>query len=232
MMKKAFFVVLAVLTLAACDKESYRHAISVSRPYSGQYGVAYADQTLDSIVFETFDSYRASSNASWLTLDPQMAEQKIPNSYWNMWQIVLPFSLSPNTTNETRDAIVSVNNYGDDDWNQTVQVSYLQLGWLNITRPAAAFEAYTSFPRTAEFELTDSATQAADSLVFSVYADWTLSCTSSFVHLATTSGKAGKNVVNLTLDANEGTADRTDTIKLVSNGVTTPIALKQTGKKE
>ena len=232
-MKKAFAFMAFVMMLTACDKETYRHAISVLRPSSGRYGVAYADQPSDSIVFSTFDSYRAIvGSAPWLTIDPQMAQCEIPNNYWYCWEVVLPLDLQPNTSGETRDAVVSINTYGADDWNQTVQVGYLQLGWLNVTRPVANVGTYTSFPRKADFLLTDSATQVADSLVFSVYGDWSVSTTSTFIHLAQTEGVKGNNVVHFTLDVNEDTSDRNDTIKLTSRGVTTPIAIKQTGKKE
>jgi len=228
-MRKIFFILLAVFALAACDKDTARHAINVT--YPNGYGVVYADQKVDTIVFSTFDSYRATANASWIIIDPQWASSTIQNSYWNLWQGQLPLSFDANTTGNSRSAIVSINNYGDD-WDETVSASYVQLGWLDVTRPQPVLESYSDYPLTATFELADSATQVTDTLEFTVYGDWTLTSNASFVTPEVTSGTKGENKVALKVTENTTASERNATITLGSSGVETSIVLKQEAKKE
>ncbi len=230
-MKKLFLVIIASAIVAACDNESSRHAINLSYPLNGQYGVVYADQPEDTIIFNTFDSYRATTNETWISIDPGWAAVTIQNDYWNIWEIELPLTFKANTTGETRDGIISINNYGDD-WNETISVAYLQLGWLNVSRPQPNYGTYSDFPRTATFELTDSAAQVSDTLEFTVHGDWTLTSNASFVAPEAASGSKGENKVALNVEKNDAASERSATLTLTSSGVETPIILKQQAKKE
>lgn len=206
--------------------------VSLLRPASGQYAVLYADQVVDSVMFATFDSYRTFTNEAWITIDSKWASQSITNSYWGYWQVAVPLTFTPNTTGETRLGQVAVNSYGDDNWNQTVTAAFLQLGWLNVVRPAAVYPTYTDYPRKASFTQKDSATQVTDSLMFCVYDDWTLTTDASYIHLAITSGSKGSHTVRYTLDANDASEDREASVNLVCNGVTQPIRIQQKGRKQ
>ncbi|MCD8302101.1 MAG: hypothetical protein LUC44_03675 [Prevotellaceae bacterium] len=229
-MRKIIFLSLAVACLASCDKESYRHSIAQVYPTPGTYGSLFADQLKDSIAFTTFDSYQITTNDSWVTIDPDLAYMKIENSYWYEWYMSVPVTFEANATGETRDCMISVYNYGPDDWSATMTISFLQFGWHNISRPTPAYEyGSNTYPVRATFSLTDSATQVVDTLAFTAYNDWTLACDdSTFVHLQSTSGSAGSNHAPITLSPNEESADRSAVISLTSSGVTTEITLTQT----
>ncbi len=239
-MKKTLLLLLSVALLAACDKENSNHTIFFSYP-AGAYGVAYADQETDSVVIVTFDSYQASTDVDWITIDPDLEYMKIQNSYWYMWEIPIPLTFDANTTGETRMGIISIHNFGDG-WDRTVQTLFLQMGWLNITHPAPTYQYYTvqnsdtipaNYPMTATFELTDTATQVRDSLTFIAYDDWTVTCKSDFVKLENATGSAGECKVDITLvDANETAAERTAELILTSRGVSSTIKLTQTPEPE
>ncbi|MCD8266393.1 MAG: hypothetical protein LUC33_04480 [Prevotellaceae bacterium] len=238
-MRKAFILLAAAGLLASCDKESYRHAISMTHPNPGTYGAMYADQPMDTIVFTTFDSYKATTNDTWITLDPELAAQEIANLYDGYYEIGIPVTFEPNTTGETRVGEISIYNYGDDDWSATVTASYLQLGWLNVTRPQAAYDYNSSlgYPQTATFELTDTATQVADTLAFVVYGDWELSLPEEqesevFVTLLQASGKAGSVKAPIALEENATKEERQNTVSLTSRGVTTTLVIKQEAQEE
>lgn len=229
-MKKLIVLVAVALAFTACNKESYRHMVALDRPSSGQYGVVYADQQADSVIFSTFDSYKVSTNETWITVDPEWASKTITNSYWGYWKVAVPLSFTPNVTGETRLGQVAVNSYGVDNWDRTVTAAYLQLGWLNITRPEAELMSYTDYPRKASFTQQVGATQEADTLQFTVYGDWTLSTEAPYIHLVSTGGTKGLQTVGYTLDANDAAESREAYVHLVSNGVTQAILIKQGGK--
>ncbi len=224
----------AMMLLASCDKESYRHSISLGYPTPGAYGCVYADQPQDSVVFYTFDSYRATTNASWVSIASGMEAITIENSYWYMVAVSIPLLFEPNTDGRTRECAISIYNYGADNWATTITASFLQLGWLNITNASVTYEEYssTSYPLTATFELSDSALQVTDSLAFTVYGDWEIEYEPGFINIEQTSGSAGHNVVPIVVAANEETGERSADITLRSSGVETTVKLTQSGKKE
>ncbi len=237
MKKTLFLLLLAVAMFVACDKDSYRHEITIMYPPQSVLGAnVYADQPKDSIVFVTFDSYQATTQASWITIDPNMAAMKIENSYWAIYQISIPLTFEPNTSGETRYGIVSIRNYGDD-WDETVTAGFLQLGWHEVTTGSivydSSFDAYSySYPLTAHFAMSEAAEQVTDSLGFTVHDTWELECESDFLKLGATSGEAGHNVVELTIEENESKEDRAADIFLKSSGATTKITLTQSGAEE
>lgn len=220
---------LAAFILASCDKESYRHEIDVMYPEPLTVAVVMADQPTDSLIFVTSDNFRITSQASWITVPDTIREGKINYNYFYAWIVPAIMSFEPNTTGEIRTGMVSVNSYGDDGWNQTATATYTQLAWLDITQPQPNYAYNEGIITKAAFELSDSATQVADTLKFRVYGDWTLT-EGTFVHPAATAGVIGAHTVVLAIDPNTTTGERCDTIKLVSRGVTTPIAVKQKGK--
>ncbi len=236
-MKKTLFLLLAVATFVACNEDSYRHEMTLTHPTQGSLGAyVYADQPKDSVVFLTFDSYQATSQNSWITVDPDLAAMKIENSYWAIWQIAIPLTFEPNTSGETRYGTVSIRNYGDD-WNVTVTAGYLQLGWHQVTSGNEVVDTYTevynsSYPTTAHYAMSEAAGQVSDTLSFTVYDTWELEYDPQFLTLETTEGGAGHNVVNMTLEENESSEDRSAEIFLKSSGATTKITLTQRGVVE
>ncbi len=231
-MKKTLLVMAAALAvLFSCDDDSYRHAIGISYPNSGQYGAVYADQLEDSIVFYTYDSYNIYTDVEWITVNSDLEYMTVENSYYYMWEFAVPLYFTANKSGETRTGVVYVHNYGND-WDKTATASYLQFSWLNITYPSPTYPSYSSYPLSATFSMTDTCTQAVDSLKFTAYGDWTLTTDNSFVSFSKESGTAGSQVITLALENNEATEDRTANITLTSNGVSSDIKLTQTGAEE
>lgn len=230
-MKKYLFAATAMvgLVVASCQKESYYHTMSVL--YPTQASVVFGDQSTDSVVFYSTDSYQLSSNASWMTIPDGRETQKVENAYRFVWQFSVPLNFEPNTTGKPRTAQIAVHSYGSDDWDITGYASYYQLSWLDIYRPAPAYKYVDGIPTGAAFEATDSATQISDTLKFYVYGNWTLT-DGTFVHPTASSGTAGDNVVALTVEPNPTNGERTDTLKLNSRGVLVPIAFKQSAPKQ
>ncbi len=224
-MKKLLYCVAIALAFTACDKGLERHSITILNPASG-LNSHYADATLDSVYFYTFDSYESSCDQNWLTLDPVKKKANLPNTYYDMYVVSIPVTFAPNTTESVRTAYVKVHNYGQD-WDQTVTVGFVQLGWLNVLRPQPDYVYNDSHViDKANFLLTDSAEQQLDSIAFSVEKAWTLAA-SDFVTPQVTQGEGGDHIVRLNLTPNTTGQERTATLLLQSSGVTTPIKVTQ-----
>lgn len=229
----ALFLGLVAVAFAACNKDTYQHGTGLIRPQAGSYALVFADQTLDSVCFYTYDSYAVTTDASYVTVDSKLGAMKVVNNYWNCWEFHVPLTFTPNTTGETREAIIKVNSYGEDDWNATLNAGFLQLPTHNIVHPAPDYGKYETYPKKVTFELKDSADVALDSLKFYAFDAWTLSQEGeSFVHMDKSSGSKGTNVVKLTLDAYMGKTDRSTRLTLKSsNGVATEIKVTQLAVK-
>ena len=234
-MKKLFLGVALTLALVACNQETSQHYISVIYPSSGSMFAVYADHTRDSIVLLTYDSYRCSllGGSEWLTLSEEWKEQNLANTYYSMYRIAIPVDMTPNTTGVSREATVSINNYGVD-WNQTIYTGFYQYGWLDVSRPFPEIMTSENEQRRALFELKDSAAQVTDSICFRTERAWTLTSKQNLVAMDKTSGEGGeeKTMVKLTLTPNLPDKERIDTLVLQSNGVTTPIYVKQSAVRK
>ncbi len=229
-MKKLLYCIAVALGFVSCAKEMENHAITITRP-SQASTLFYADAAKDSLMFYTFDSYESSSSQDWLVLDPVRSKASLPNTYYDMYVVTIPFTLQPNTTGTSRTALVTVHNFGND-WDQNVSVEYVQYGWHNIVRPTPDYTYGNSrLPEAAAFVLQDTATQVRDSIMFSVNDAWTLTA-SDFVTPEVTSGNSGIATVRLTLTPNTADQERSTTMYLQSSGVTTPILVKQSAKKQ
>ena len=222
-------VVTATILFTACNKESNFHTLGIVYPQ--QTGVVYADQKMDSIVFQTTDNFRLDPLNNWILIDDSLRYVQVENVYRLIYVLSLPIRFEPNTTGEIRYGEVRLQSSGDNDWDQSATASYTQLYWHDIQRPEPAYSYDNYIITGAKFELTDSATQVCDTLRFTTYDNWTLSdC--EFAHPSITKGFAGKHIVLLAIDPNTTTEERNATITLESRGVKTNILVKQEGNKE
>ena len=221
-------VVTATILLTACNKESSYHTLGIVYPQ--QTGVVFADQKVDSIIFQTTDNFKLDPLNNWILIDDSLRYVQVPNVYRLIYVLTFPVRFEANTTGDIRHGQVSLQSTGDNDWNQTATANYSQVPWHNIQRPAPAYSYDNNLITGAKFELTDSATQACDTLRFTAYDDWTLT-DAEFAHPTITKGFAGKNIVILSIDPNATTEERTTTITLASRGVKTNISVKQEGTK-
>lgn len=239
-MKKYFYTLLCSLSglfITSCDKESFRHEINIVYPQA--VPIIYADQTLDSICFTTFDSYEAqSAGTPWLkvsSMNGVKPSSTIYNSYYNGYAVTLAIETEANTTGECRVGTVSVRSYGID-WDQTAYASYYQVTWHNITMPKPTYELNDSgYPKSAEFVATVDADTKEYDLAFKSYANYTMEVKSGdFASFGTDLEMGTKGWHQLTVFLKENTTKEKREAELVlkSAGIETPIKIVQAGKKE
>lgn len=232
-MKRIIFPLLFLMAIAmqSCSDGLDRHELRVL--YPNGYAL-FADQTQDSLVFLTFDSWRASSNASWITISGKSSDN-IKYDYYKNYLIRVDLALEPNTTGRTRMGNVIVKSYDYEGAGL-----YVQFPFLNITHPNPNANNYFgdnhTVPDNADFILSDSADVVLDSLCFKVEKAWTLSfapgADQSWLQLSATSGAEGYNVVPITLEQNLTTQERKTELLLSSSGITNQISVVQSKAKK
>lgn len=232
-MKKVIFPLLFLLAIVmqSCSNGLDRHELTVV--YPNGYAL-FADQTKDSIVFLTFDSWRVYSNASWISVEGK-SNDNIKYDYYKNYLIRVDLALEPNTTGRTRWGNVMVKSYDYEGAGL-----YVQFPFLNITRPNPNVNGYygdnRNVPDAADFILRDSADVVSDSLCFAVQKSWTLSfapgADQSWLQLSATSGEDGYNVVPITLEQNLTSQERRTELILTSSGVTNQISVVQSQSKK
>lgn len=236
MKKTVFLLSISCLGLLSCSMdEPFRHTINIA--YPSALSVVYADQTSDSILFDTFDSYEVTSQTDWVkVLDTKdyPSHASINNSYYNMWRVRVNLQIEPNTTQKVRNGYVAARSYGKK-WDETGHGYYKQLGWHNVLHPSPVYTYdKNNVVEACYFLSKDSAMQLIDTLRFEAYEKWTLEQDDGgFVHAAQTFGEVGINTLILSLQPNNTKTERNCSMKLMSSsGVVTTIKFVQAGKKE
>lgn len=224
MRKILLFALTAVLT-TSCIEDAEYHQIYVGGK-NGSNFLVYADQTADTLYIQTYDSWRASYEATWLTLSHKSEE--ITDGAFHT--CIVPMTFQLNDTGVGRHAKVHIDSY------YVAQADVYQYPWLNVIKPAgvsptgqsADFEKYH-----VTFQKELKANQTSTPVEFTLYqdggtiyddADW-LTLSSEEV------GKAGTYRLVATLTPNTTGAARTATIRLTSAGITTPIIITQTAEQ-
>ena len=200
----------------------------------GNSAILYADHTVDSLQFYTFDSWTVTPKDNWISVDGDSHMNIIYNyAYRYLCKIFL--KIQPNTTGKTRCGTVLVQSY-----NYSYSAPFVQLGILKITHPAYTVDTYldeqSGIPEVAHFELVDSAHWTRDSICFTVQNNWDLVFDREqpeWVTLDKTTDLRGKYKVNLTLDPNSDTENgRQAKLKLISGEVTNEIVVRQLPAKK
>ncbi len=214
-MKKYLFLIplLASLLTIACNKETEYHQTRFLRPGITALRV-YADQKVDSISFETTESYELSSNASWCIVPDEYKSLK--NPYTNA--IILCYAwlqFEANTTGSNREAIIHL---GAGDYS--IDAYVVQVPYLCVTSPARLNEQL--------LPLTCAADAESAKLCFTTFDSWTLTTEADWLTIGEPNGFVVENKeVTLTLQPNTTTADREATVVLTSRGVAQNIIVKQ-----
>lgn len=235
-MKKTFFALLtSVLVLGACDNDNGTHYTEIYYPMMTSSlfavpqhsSVLMADQTADSLVFTSTDSWTMLNSApDWCSYEPQYAN--FVNKYTNTWVLFrMPLTFRVNTSGVLRTAVLKIRGEGDKSMNTAY---FFQTPFLGITRPLRILNSDLIEEKMYPLSLSPEAT--TDSVTFRVYGDWTLTpLDGSWLTLAATEGKAGDNVVELSVLPNPSSEERADTLILISNGVTDSIPVLQSSTK-
>lgn len=236
-MKKIVYIffMICMIVITSCNKESYRHEIGIAYPSGG--AVHFADETKDSIIFHTFDSYEVKSQTDWIepNYDYMHPAAKITNAYYVGCIVTVGLNMQPNTTGKCRYGYVTVRSFDDNDWDHTAGTVYFQYAWHNITRPAGKYTFVDKMPESAHFEMREAANCETDSLLFKTHLDWELIVpNNSFVHPAKTTGTAGEQNIRLNFDKNESEKLDSVELKLVTKNLTieTPIWIYREGKNK
>lgn len=231
-MKKYFYAAMAAfgLLLTSCSKESSYHALGVVYPSSTQPALLYADQVSDSLLFYTTDNFQISvKEATWIQVPDSMKSGNITNYYRTVFYVPVYLTFEANTSGKPRTGNITIRSYDNDDWDNIATAAYYQVAWHNVLQPAPTYQSGSDGVITsASFKKTVAATQETDTIVFHAYGKWTLT-DGGFIHVekGLQTGGEGEHVLPVTLDVNATTENRTSTLVLSSNGVSTPIEYTQ-----
>ncbi len=213
--------------LASCVGDPDTHQLTPVE----QSIVLYADQTVDSLRFYTFDSWTVTPQVDWISIDGN-SHQDITYDYTKCYLCRAYVTVKPNTTGKTRTGTVLVQSY-----DYSYSAPFVQLGLLNVSHPLPTVDSWldeqSGIPDVAHYELIDSAHWTADSICFTVQRNWNL----SFVDEATPDWLSVDNIpgfsngryrVNLTLTENTDTKNgRQATLRLTSGTVFNLITVRQ-----
>lgn len=223
---------LGGLFMASCNEQG-QHQLLIAYPAQG-YSILYADETIDSISFLTFDSWRVIPRESeWIRLtgdDHGNIKHDDTKRYW----ITCELQFKQNNTNATRLGTVEVFSY-----EYSVGANYLQYGHLEISHPApdvVTLRPGSTIPETVSFCVSDSAFVRSDSLCFRVRDRWKLTCKDnaelpSWVTLSKTEGTMGKHKIDIAFEENLSVDPRSVVLQLTSGNVTNDIKIEQLGRK-
>lgn len=228
MMNKIKIVLLACAVPAlviSCSNEIETHELTpVDKPY-----VLYADHTLDSLLFYSFDSWTATPQVDWLSIyGDSHTEIKNDNTKY-FWTIHV--SVKPNATGQTRKGSVLVQSY---DYSYSSPV--IQLGLLNLSHPDYIVDSWLDekarIPEVAHYELIDSAHWTSDSICFTVENSWELAFEGEAPNWLSYDRMFGSSDehyrVNLTLERNtDRENERRATLRLTSGEVSNIITVRQ-----
>lgn len=225
-MKKSLSILaLAALIAGACsDADNEIHRTTVLAPSNGSKMV-FADQTRDSLKYETTEQHTILSTASWCKPDISFLNDiKIYDH--SIYTLITDVAFEPNTTGELRTATLMI-----VAEQCSAATMYCQVPYLAVSRPTRLVNMQTLDAFT--YELTDSAHFTTDSVTFYVYGDWSLTPQSGeWVSVERMQGMKGQQTVRLTLTPNTTDANRRDTLLLRSNGVTDKLPLLQLAAKK
>ena len=218
----------------SCANDPERHELT---PIASSF-IHYADETTDSLRFYTFDSWTATSQNEWITIESD-SHIDIKYDFTRRYFCRVFVSFTPNTTGKTRVGTVLVKSY-----DYPSAFPFVQLGLLNVTRPALTNKTVDSWldeqagiPEVAHYELIDSANWTSDSICFTVQNSWDLKfvgeTTPDWLTLDKTTDLKGKNKVYLTLTENTDTENgREATLRLTSGKVSNDIIVRQLPAKK
>ncbi len=232
-MKKVFIMPLMALimtVMVSCNNDLDQHQLAIEHPMGS---IHYADETADSIIFHTFDSYKIQSNADWIEVQGKLSNS-IKYDYMKIYRIKNDVLLKPNTSGKLRIGTVQV-----DSYEYTTHAYYFQHGFLNIQHPEYKVEKYyenSTFPETVTFTLENKSDVVNDSIVFDVANNWSVEFVegsdNSWLTFDKAQGFKGKNKVTLTLQPNSTDDARETKLVLTSGEVSNLVTVRQLSKKE
>jgi hypothetical protein len=228
---KTLLLACSLLSLfASCANDPERHELTpVEQPF-----ILYADQTIDSLRFFTYDSWTVTPQDKWISVEGN-SHLDINYDYSMRYLCRVFLRFEPNTTGVTRSGTVLVQSH-----DYSYSSPFVQLGILNVSHPAyttdAPFDEYGIIPKVAHYELVDSAHWTSDSICFTVEDNWDLVFEGEkpeWLELDKTTNLKGRYRVNLTLVPNTDTENgREAKLKLTCGDVSNEIVVRQLPAKK
>ena len=228
---KSLLLACSLLSLfASCVSDPERHELSPV----GSSIILYADNTIDSLRFFTYDSWTVTPQNDWISVDGD-SHLDIKYDYTMRYLCRVFLTIQPNTSGKTRCGTVLVESH-----KYSYSAPFVQLGLLKVTYPVNIvgtwLDEQSGIPDEAHYELIDSAHWTSDSICFKVQNNWELTFVGDapeWLTLDKTTDLPGKYKVNLTLVPNTDTENgREATLRLKSGDVTNEIIVRQLPAKK
>lgn len=216
----AFSLFSSLLFFNSCANESEYHYTAIH--YPRVKSVLYADQTLDSISFVTFDTWMLKTNDEWIHIPENKLYGEVPVGYYIRTSV--PVTFDPNTTGESRMTVLNLLAHGN-----VLSTSYEQLAYLNVIHP---------FRKDGAFLLEDSAFVETDSLVFYAHGPWKVELVGEQLDWLVwqegtpSTGQKGRQKLVFGMQKNQAENERKAVLRLTSNGVTDDITVVQLPPKK
>ena len=217
--------------LASCVSDPERHQLTPVE----QSIVLYADQTIDSLRFYSFDSWTVTPQVDWITVEGQ-SHADVTYDYTKCYLNKVILKFKPNTQGKTRSGSVLVQSY-----EYSYSSPFVQLGLLDIYHPTFTVDSWlneqSGIPDVAHYELIDSAHWTNDSICFNVENNWDLEFADEtapdWLSMDKTTDIPGKYRVHLSLTENTDTEnERKATLRLTSGQVSNLISIRQLPAKK
>ena len=223
-MKRLLPFLILVIALTSCTEGSYERHETFFYPQRPDGQLLYADQTKDTTLIYSLDSWQATKEGEWFSITPESCEVSPTASIATK----MTFTTTPNTTGKGRTGLVTIHSY------HTISQSLYQTPWLNITYPFAKYnegEDKTFVTRQATFHLSLLSSATTSKVCFTTYAEnATLTSNADWVTPEKTSFLGPKNYeIKLNIQPNKDKNPRTAQLTLTSAGISTPITIEQAG---
>lgn len=219
------------LFLASCDGEPEKHELTpVEQPI-----ILYADQTVDSLLFYTYDSWTVTPQVDWISVDGK-SHVEIKNDYRIPYLCRVFVKVKPNATGRTRTGTLLVQSY-----EYAYSSPLVQLGLLRVSHPEMTVDSWLDeqarIPDVAHYEMTGEANWTSDYLSFTVQDNWDLvfadATPPTWISFDRATGLPGQYKVNITMEENTDTENgREATLRLSTGEVSNTITIRQLPAKK
>ena len=235
-MKLTRFLILGAIAFsaAACSESTSEfHYFHVESPKT----LIYADQSTDTLIIQSTDSWEATTEADWIT--PKTFDFQITPDASMLQKRVM--YITPNKSGKINSSYFTIKCDG-----RTHRRTCIQASWMNVVSPGPKYygpdgdienpNELTDFTGVGvRYEMVKAPDETTGEIIFNLYdKKATISTGDSWITLAQTSAEhtqaslSQQFKIEFTLEENQTGADRTGTITITTqNGVTQTISIIQ-----